>query len=217
MLQTIKQQQPKAIGLDIYRDLPVEPGYQSLVKLFETTPNLIGVQKVGKTADSAAVAPPPALKQRDQVGMNDLPLDGDGKIRRGFLYATDEQEKNVFSFSFLLATLYLQDQKIQPELTPDNLVKLKNTVFPAFEANDGAYIRAETGGYRILLNYRGRPQQFQTIALTEVLEHRIPPNLMRDRIVMIGSTAESLKDLFYVPYSSSLSCAHPHARCGDPR
>lgn len=206
VLQTIKQQQPKAIGLDLYRDLPVEPGYQSLVKLFETTPNLIGVQKVGQTADSAAVAPPPALKnQPDQVGMNDLPLDSDGKIRRGFLYATDQQQNTVFSFSFLLATLYLKDQNIQPDLTPDNQVKLKDTVFPAFESNDGAYVRAETGGYRVLLNYRARPQQFQSVTLTEVMENRIPPTLMRDRIVLIGSTAESLKDLFYVPYSSSLT------------
>ena len=204
-LQNIKQQQPKAIGLDIYRDLPVEPGSASLVKLFETTPNLIGVQKVGQTADSAAVAPPPVLKQRKQVGMNDLPLDLDGKIRRGFLYASDEQKNTIFSFSFTLAALYLEDRKIQPELTPDNQVKLNSIVFPALEANDGAYVGAETGGYRVLLNYRNRTQQFQTITLTEVLENRIPPNLLRDRIVMIGSTAESLKDLFYVPYSSSLT------------
>lgn len=31
LLEKIKQQQPKAIGLDIYRDLPVEPGHWSLV------------------------------------------------------------------------------------------------------------------------------------------------------------------------------------------
>jgi adenylate cyclase len=205
VLQNIKQQQPKAIGLDLYRDLPVQPGSESLTQLFETTPNLIGVQKVGQTADSAAVAPPTVLKQRDQVGMNDLPLDNDGKIRRGFLYASDGQQKTIFSFGFRLAALYLEAQKIQPELTPDNQVRLGKAVFPALEANDGAYVGAESGGYRVLLNYRSRNDQFVTITLTEVLENRIPLHLFRDRIVLIGSTAESLKDLFYVPYSSSLT------------
>jgi adenylate cyclase len=33
LLETLKQQQPRAIGLDIYRDLPVEPGHRELVKV----------------------------------------------------------------------------------------------------------------------------------------------------------------------------------------
>ena len=41
--ETLKQQKPRAIGLDIYRDLPVEPGHQELVKVFQSTPNLIGI------------------------------------------------------------------------------------------------------------------------------------------------------------------------------
>ena len=204
-LEAIKQQKPKAIGLDLYRDLPVAPGHETLMKLFETTPNLIGVEKVSNTADSSAVAPPPALKQRGQVGSNDLPLDGDGKIRRSLLYLSDGQGKTVFNFGFLLAAQYLRDQGIKPELTSDNQVKLGKTVFPPFEADDGAYVRAEAQGYQMLLNYRGRAQQFQTVTLTQVLENRIPPDLLRDRIVMLGSTAESLKDLFYIPYSSSLT------------
>jgi adenylate cyclase len=37
--------QPRAIGLDIYRDLPVEPGHEKLVQVFKSTPNLIGNSK----------------------------------------------------------------------------------------------------------------------------------------------------------------------------
>ena len=205
LLETIKQQKPASIGLDLYRDLPVEPGGQTLTALFTTTPNLIGVQKVGSNSDSSPVKPPPALKQRDQVGANDLPLDGDGKVRRGLFYLEDEKGENVFSFGFALATSYLKAKGIEPELTPTNELKLGGAVFPTFSANDGSYVRAEAGGYQVLLNYRGTREHFQTVALTDVLEHKVPPELMRDRIVLIGSTAESLKDLFYVPYSSSLT------------
>ncbi|MBD0300746.1 MAG: CHASE2 domain-containing protein, partial [Tolypothrix sp. T3-bin4] len=50
VIKNLKAQKPRAIGLDLYRDLPVEPGHQALVNVFKSTPNLIGVEKVvGKT------------------------------------------------------------------------------------------------------------------------------------------------------------------------
>ncbi|MBD2072839.1 adenylate/guanylate cyclase domain-containing protein [Phormidium sp. FACHB-592] len=205
VLQTIKQQKPTAIGLDLYRDLPVEPGNQTLTKLFETTPNLIGVQKVGSSSDSSPVNPPPILKQRDQVGANDFVLDADGKVRRGLFYLEDSKGENVFNFGFLLAAHYLKNQGIEPELTADQTIKLGTAVFPALDAHAGSYVGAQAGGYQVMLTYRGTLQRFQTVTLTDVLERRLPSDVMRDRIVLIGTTAESLKDLFYVPYSSSLT------------
>lgn len=66
ILENIKQHKPSAIGLDLYRDLPVGSGHDSLVKVFESTPNLVGVQKVAESDDSSAVAPPPVLKNWDR-------------------------------------------------------------------------------------------------------------------------------------------------------
>ena len=45
VLRRIDEANPAAIGLDLYRDLPVEPGHEELVEVFETTPNLFGVEK----------------------------------------------------------------------------------------------------------------------------------------------------------------------------
>lgn len=207
LLTQIKAQQPAAIGLDLYRDLVHEPGHKQLVQLFETTPNLIGVQKVAGNADSAPVAPAPALKQKDQVGTNDFPLDGDGKVRRMLLYLNDPEGNTVFSFGFKLSMLYLAKQGIQPELTATNEVKLGQAIFPPFAANDGGYVQAEAGGYQVLLNYRGSIQRFQNISMRQVLENRVPAGLFRDRIVLVGATAESLKDIFYTPYSSTALAA----------
>jgi diguanylate cyclase (GGDEF)-like protein len=83
----------------------------------------------------------------------------------------------------------------------------KATFFP-LQKNDGAYINADNGGYQILLNYRGVKDSFTTISITDVLARRIPSDLMVDKIVLIGSTAESLNDAFYTPYSSVLN-NHP--------
>ncbi|MEH1895588.1 MAG: adenylate/guanylate cyclase domain-containing protein [Nostoc sp.] len=207
VLEKLKQQKPSAIGLDLYRDLPVGFGHQSLVKVFESTPNLVGVQKVAQSEDSSAVAPPPALKKLGQVGANDFPLDGDGKIRRSLMYLADQNGENVFSFSFKLAYLYLSDRKIDVGQTEDYLVKTGNVIYPLFQGNDGGYVRAEDQGYQILINYRGFRDKFQHISIMDVLENRISKNLLKGRIVLIGPTAESLKDLFYTPYSSTILTA----------
>ncbi|MBF2029932.1 MAG: adenylate/guanylate cyclase domain-containing protein [Oscillatoriales cyanobacterium C42_A2020_001] len=204
LIQNLKQHRPSAIGLDLYRDLPIEPGHSELVKIFATTPNLIGVQKVSQSADSAPVAPPPVLKQRDQVGANDFVLDPDGKIRRSFLTVDEQPGQSIFSFSFKLAYQYLAQRGVESNLTPENHIFAGSTVFRPFESNDGGYIRAHTGGYQILINYRGGIQRFQTIDMMTVLENRVPPEVVRDRIVLIGNIAESHKDLFYTPYSSTL-------------
>ncbi|WP_392535217.1 CHASE2 domain-containing protein [Nostoc sp. C117] len=207
VLKNLKQQKPSAIGLDFYRDLPVGFGHQSLVKVFESTPNLVGVQKVAESEDSSAVAPPPALKKLGQVGANDFPLDGDGKIRRSLMYLADKNGENVFSFAFKLAYLYLSDRQIDVGQTKDYLVKTGNVVYPLFQGNDGGYIRAEDQGYQVLINYRSSKEKFQHISIMDVLDNHISKDLVKGRIVLIGPTAESLKDLFYTPYSSTILTA----------
>ncbi len=204
LLANIKQQKPSAIGLDLYRDFPVGTGEEDLAKIFTSTPNLIGVQKVGENLDSSGVAPNLVLKKLDQIGANDFPLDGDGKIRRSLIYLSDKNQENVFSFGFKLANFYLQDKNIEVGQTKDFLVKTGNIILPLFQGNDGGYVRAEDQGYQLLLNYRGSINSFLHISVLDVLENRIPQNLLKGKIVLIGSTAESLKDIFYTPYSSTV-------------
>ncbi|WP_414551734.1 CHASE2 domain-containing protein [Anabaena sp. CCY 0017] len=215
VLEKIKQQQPKAIGLDIYRDLPVNPGHQDLLEVFASTPNLIGVQKVSDTFDSSAVDPSPLLKELEQIGANDLPLDGDGKIRRALLYVNLDDDQTLRSFALELALFYLEAEGIteKPAANNPNYLQLGKGIFPIFEANDGGYVRADAGSYQVLLNYRGGIQQFTNISLTDVQADRIPSQLMQDKIVLIGASAESLKDLFYTPYSSNI-LTHPERMAG---
>ncbi|MEB3220194.1 MAG: adenylate/guanylate cyclase domain-containing protein [Nostocales cyanobacterium 94392] len=206
ILNNLKRHQPRAIGLDIYRDIRIGKGYDSLVKVFESTPNLVSVEKVAPSKDSSAVDPPLVLKKLDQVGANDLPIDGDGKIRRSFFYLSDQNDKQVFSFSFKLAYIYLNDMGIDVGLAgPKNeLIKAGKVIFKPFASNDGGYVRVSDEGYQVLLNYRGDIDKFQRISILDVLENRVSSKSIRGRIVLIGSTATSLKDLFYTPYSSSL-------------
>lgn len=202
LLTRVKQQQPRAIGLDLYRDLPVHPGHQQLVNIFETTPNLIGIEKKVGDTTSSAVAPPPALSQLGQVGVNDILTDADGKIRRGLLFWTSDTGEAQESLGLRLALLYLEAEGITPDVAKhsDDL-KLGKGVFPVFESNDGAYVQADAGGYQILLNFRGGANTFDIVSASAVMQGELPENWGRDRIVLIGATASSLKDLFHTPYS----------------
>lgn len=204
VIEKLRSQSPRAIGLDIYRDLPVEPGHDRLVKVFETTPNLIGIQKVVGNADRQTVSPPPALAARGQVGANDLIIDADNTLRRGLLSTQTAEGTTAYSLSLYLSLLYLEAEGIGPEMVDDDVWWLGKTLFKPFEANDGGYIRADASGYQHLINYRGGDRAFTQVSLLDVLHNRIPSDWATDRIVLIGAVGDSFQDTVYTPYSSTL-------------
>ncbi len=208
ILNTIKKQNPRAIGLDLYRDFPVEPGNQDLIQLFKTTPNLVGIEKRSGGQDSSSVNPARVLKTLGQSSSNNIITDGDGKLRRALLYWTTPDGTNTLeNFGLKLALLYLKKEKITPEVaSPTNpALKLDKAIFPIFEPNDGSYINADAGGYQIILNYRGPSRTFRTYDLQAL--NKLSPTALKaalnDKVVLIGPTAESLKDFFYTPYSDN--------------
>jgi len=202
LLRTINAQNPNAIGLDIYRDLPVEPGYEERVEVFKTTPNLIGINKIaGNTID-----PPPTLADQGQVAANDMFLDNDGKNRRALVLG--EAESGLMQgFGVKLALDYLADQDIELEaINPEKQIfGLGQATFIPLSKNDGFYKESDLGWYQILVNYRGGLDRFPNISMTDVLENRIPENFFRDRIVFIGAKAPSLNDNYLTPYNSNLA------------
>lgn len=200
LIRNIKAQQPRGIAMDIYRDLPVEPGHEELVEVFKNTPNLIGIQKVAGNA----IAPPPSLKDLDQVAANDLLTDTDGKIRRGIVLLGTPDGELIQGLGVRMALNYLQQDGIELEaIDQEKLIYgLGKARFIPLSSQDSQYNKEDMGGYQILLNYRGDLHKFPHISLTEVLENKIPANFMRDRLVFIGSKAPSLNDNYPTPYNS---------------
>lgn len=205
LLEKLKARNPRAIGLDIYRDLPVPPGREALDKVFQSTPNLVGIEKIVGDRRTEAVAAPPVLKAKGQIGANDVMVDSDNRVRRGFMYLADSRGETVYSFALYLALLYLDAEGIAPQMvegTDDWW--LGKTLFTSFKSNDGGYVRADAGGFQIPIDYRGRRQYFETVSFTDILEDRLPPNWGRDRIILIGAVGESLNDSYFTPYSGGV-------------
>ena len=204
VLTKIKQQKPRVIGLDIFRDVPVIEGQEDLAKVFKSTPNLIGIQKEGLNDPKGAVKPHPVLKELGQVSTVDIQPDGDRKIRRILLYPMAEGSENIPTLGLAVALRYLDKQGITYGEDSNGFLQVGETSFPWLETNDGGYSNMDAGSYQILINYRGGIESFTTVSFSDVLANNVSPTLMKDRIVLVGTTAESVNDLFFTPYSKNL-------------
>ncbi len=209
-LQNLEQHQPAAIGVDIYRDQPVEPGNAELSQRLRTSDRIIPMCEK-KQAENRDV-PPPAGVPEDRVGFNNIPFDPSGIVRRALLFNTLPPTATArcttpFSLAFQLARAYLKKQKgIDPQLIQQGqyeYLKLGQVVFEPLLPNSGGYKRADAGGYQILLNYRsGNPDSLaRSVTLSDVLKNRINPSWVKDHVVLIGITATSIGDTFDTPFS----------------
>jgi adenylate cyclase len=203
-LRIIRSHQPRVIGLDLYRDLPVPPGYPALAEVFRTTPNLVGVEK---RFGSQQIPPPPLLAQQGRVANIDMVLDTDGRVRRGLIAAANEQGQVMLSLAAESAVRYLRAEGVGEFTTPRlGEVHWGKAVFTTLGDHAGGYVDADTAsGYQILFNFRGPQANVPTVSLSQVLNGQIPQGLLRDRVVLLGSTAESGNDLFATTYNPDRS------------
>jgi diguanylate cyclase (GGDEF)-like protein/PAS domain S-box-containing protein len=201
LIKRVRAFEPRSIGLTLYRDLPVGESHAELEEVFATTPSLIGTEKLPDN-ESAAVAPPQILDRLQQAGFNNVVIDGDNVVRRSLLFLQLKQEPHR-SFALKLALKYLEPESIglRARGTQVEIGALKLLPLPS---HAGGYMRADVGGYQILANPRSPAARFQSVSISEVLSGRVDPELMRDRIVLIGSTADSVRDTFYTSYSGGL-------------
>jgi CHASE2 domain-containing sensor protein/tRNA A-37 threonylcarbamoyl transferase component Bud32 len=203
LLEKLNQNKPAAIGLDIYRDLPLEPGNAELTTNLQLTDNIIAVCKSGHGDRDRGVAPPKEVPI-DRLGFSDLVVDADSVVRRNLLTltpATNSACPAEYSFSFQLALNYLAKQGINLEKTPQEYWKLGDTTFTPINNDTAEYQNVDARGYQILLNYRSPSKVAEQINLTDVLAGNFDPKLVTDRIVLIGVTASSGNDFLYTPYS----------------
>ncbi len=202
LLERIVAEGPRAIGFDIYRNLPVEPGHDRLVRLFESTPYVIGIEKVVGRPGLERVAPSPVLAARGQVGANDLIVDPDGVVRRG-LISVDVAGETRYGLGVFLALLYLERSGIEPVAeSAGGAWRLGPTRIEALTADSGGYVGADVGGFQVMLGFPRGQWGMGQVSLRSVLEGRLPRGWARDRIVLIGKVGESFQDLYATPFSS---------------
>ncbi|MBT9315941.1 CHASE2 domain-containing protein [Leptothoe spongobia] len=220
LLDKLEQYSPRVISLDIMRDVPLEPGRDSLLKRLTASENIITVCKAS-SQDSLGVPPPPGVTS-NFVGFADLVIDSGGVLRRVLFWMDPPTPAgglanqpghlcsgpdSIFSLSLQTAFYYLAGEDIHPELTNQGDLRLGNTTLPQLTSKFSGYQTTDTAGYQIMLNYRSARQAAQLVTLEDVLSDRVDPDWIRDRIVFIGYLTPQAGDDFYTPYSQALSDA----------
>jgi adenylate cyclase len=202
VIETLQGFGARAIGFDIYRDLPVAPGSEQFDELLLASPRVVFPSKFSD-GRSRGVGPPRVLKGTGRAGFNNFVVDVDGLVRRGLLFMDDDEGGVGYSFALLLALYYLADEDIGATPDPDDeaLMRLGPTTFPRLDANSGSYIGADAAGYQYLADFRRAPVDFPSVNLIELLSGSDElSNIFYGRIAILGVTADSIPDVFYVPF-----------------
>ena len=208
LLAELNHNKPAAIAIDLnlQRNIPIEPERSELIAQLRQ-PNVIAAASNGN--DRGDRIEPPIALPKNQVGLVDLPPDPDGFMRRTLLFT------NRASLAIQLLQAYLQAgcpnyqphrqglvcQNLKPAFTSQKEYQIGGIIFPLLKSDSGAYQTINSSGYQILIDYRGSSKLIQRVTLTQVLQRQVNPDLIRDKIVLIGVSAPSLKDVFLTPYS----------------
>jgi len=211
LIKKIQQYQPRIIGIDIYRDIPDSTDRTKQLEL-TTQLNQENIVVICKGKDSQydpQGIPPPVEVPVDRQGFTDGVRDPDGIVRRQILMMKQESSSpctTPFSFSLQLAARYLFEEKIQHELTNDAVIFKSvggETKFQRLKpGGSGAYQQGiSLGGIQILINYRHA--NFDRVSVEDVLSDRVKSEAIKDKVILIGVTAQSLRDTFPTPYSVS--------------
>lgn len=221
LLDTLDTYKPRSIGLDIFRPDDQRTIPSSLNKHWQSD-RFFGIcQRQDTNTTHHPEISPPALLSIERQGFSDVILDPDNVLRRALLIMGPRAASNCqtqYALSAQLAFHYLEKEGISVNYTQEQELRLGTTpiqrlpkpregnpLVDFMHARQGGYQRVDTWGYQTLLNFRTHrhtPQNsFDTVALQDVLTGKLNPEMVKDRIVLIGVAAASFGDIHQTPYS----------------
>ncbi|MCC5636566.1 CHASE2 domain-containing protein [Nostoc sp. CHAB 5844] len=201
LLTKLTQAQPRAIGLDLYRDRPVAATDPNLRRQMQQNERFFAICNYGNPG-----VPAPMEVPGNRHGFNNVVQDPDDVVRRQLLAVSSPSPcQTKYSLNFKLVERYLQDEGIILTKTPNNHLQLGSVIVNILEDNSGGYSQIDAKGLQILLNYRASATIARTVTLQEILSPQFNLALVKNRIVIIGTTAPSFNDnRWYTPYSRQL-------------
>ena len=234
LVEKIQTYQPAAIGVDIFRDQPVLTNdnknnrQQTLLNQWKENKNLIAICAGNNLKNS--VAPPPNIAKK-QVGYVDLFDDKlqnqnqDDSIRRYLLSRSPNPIANAsrctttYSFAWQLLYRYFKSKSTStskeiPVTTVDKNWQFGDTIIKRLQPQSAGYQNLDASGNQLLINYRNTPTIAQQVTIRDVLENsnNFNPDWVKDRIVLIGITATSIRDTHDTAYGEIRGLfIHAHA------
>lgn len=198
LLVKLDRAQPRAIGLDIYREQAVDPAYPQLAQWMRSQDHFFAICNYGNPG-----VPSPPEVPLENYGFNNVLEDTDGVVRRYPLAVSNPAPcRNAYALSWLLAARYLASEDIGPQITPDGYLQMGETVFKPLVPRTGGYQQIDARGHQVMINYRATAEVATTVTLAEFLSEsplkrqsdRTGSQIAQGRIVIIGTSAPSFND-----------------------
>ena len=182
---------PYVIGFDILLSGNVDEGDQALVDAAEEYGNVVVVsqliysRKWEKDANGVdyypvegIVRPYEELLNVTSTGYSNVSLDSDGTVRR--IIPTETYDGVTYqTFAKTVYDKYCETLGITPNEIPTD----------------------KTG--RSIINYSGKPRDYEYISLADVLDGKIDPRIFSDSVVFVGAYDPAMQDDFIVPNGGS--------------
>jgi CHASE2 domain-containing sensor protein len=206
LLEKLDSYHPRAIGLDIYRDFPVDAKYSNLATRLRNSDRFYGICEVSEGEQKPGIAPPPEISLQRQ-GFSDFVVDSDYFIRRHLIAMEPSSTSpcvTPYALSARLAFHYLQSQGINVNYNQQGELQVGKIAFKQLRSHMGGYQQIDDRGYQVLLNYRSSPsltQVAEQVSLKDVLTGKVNSSLIKNRIILIGVGASSARDHFLTPLS----------------
>ena len=235
-IEVLTIHEARLIGLDFFRDIPPDARLQQQLA---TTDNLLGICQ---SASQQVEAIPEISNElaNAQIGFANFLFDGGAVIRRQPLTqwsAAASRCDSEESFTLQLAIAYLAAENIDYQNTGDENslgnISLGNVNIPDLYGDGTAYSTqtfwqdwSSLDDYQTLINYRTFKSNgdapattklinfAQQVSLDAVIRNEVEPELIRDRIVLIGYTdfSDRNADAFNTPYGDSVAGVYLHGQ-----
>jgi adenylate cyclase len=121
------------------------------------------------------------------------------------LFLDDGRDDVGWSFALRLALAWLSGAGVLPAPAPEDAdwLRLGPTTIRPFSGDDGGYVGQDDAGYQFMVDFRNAARGFDQFRLGPLLRGEIDPARIRDRVVIVGVTAEPA-DFFHVPSRPAL-------------
>jgi adenylate cyclase len=199
IIDRLEASQPRAIGIDVFRPAPFGSGTPALERALAGSSNVIWADRFSQGGWDG-IAAPAVVRASGRNGFVDFVLDHGGEARRGLLYLHDSRHWEE-AFSLKLALLFLSHEGVRPAADSRRFLRLGTVSLPPLDTAVGGYATLDTHGYQILYEFRA-PARIKSFSLGDLYDGRVPANALKDRIVVVGVTADSVKDYVATPLSA---------------
>jgi adenylate cyclase len=219
LLNRIAGWKPRVIAVDIYRDFPRRPGSEQLTQTLAQHPNILWGFTLGDE-DHQGIPPPRQLAGTDRAVLADIVTDPGRVVRRGLLFADDGKDQFT-AMGMALALGYLAPEGIALQPGPHDSLLLGKAVIAPLDESRGPFMRVDSRGYQMLIDYHGGVDPFVTKSVDDIMGSDDAAALVHDKVVIVGGAAESVPDSFPTPFSTGFNTEDPvygsslHAHIAD--